>query len=230
MPILMYHRIADDGPDSLVRWRVPPPDFARQIAWLAVEGFTSIGLDEWLTVHRRDPVALARGLVLTFDDAYADFVTTAWPILQRHGFGATMFVPTQFMGDVAEWDREFGEPAPLMPWLELDALVEAGLEIGAHTISHPRLTRLPTETEIVREVVGSRDHLAARYGRPVPTFAYPYGDYNETVARVVEDAGFRLAVTITPMSAGPFALGRLGVFGDEPFEKFVEKITNGREK
>ena len=225
----MYHRIADDGPDSLVRWRVPPLDFARQIEWLAMEGFTSIGLDEWLTVHRRDPAALARRVVLTFDDAYADFVTTAWPVLQRHGFGATMFVPTQFMGGVAEWDREFGDPAPLMPWHELDALVEAGLEIGAHTISHPRLTRLPTETEIVREVVGSRDLLAARYSRTVPTFAYPYGDYNETVARVVEDAGFRLAVTVAPLSAGPFALGRLGVFGDEPFETFVEKVTSDSE-
>lgn len=225
MPILMYHRIADDGPDSLVRWRVPEPDFVRQIEWLATEGYTSIGLDDWWTVHRRDPASLMRRVVLTFDDAYADFITAAWPVLQRHGFGATMFVPTQFMGGVAEWDREFGEPAPLMSWTELDKLADQGLEIGAHTISHPRLTRLPTEIEIVREVVGSRDRLEERYRRPVPTFAYPYGDYNETVARVVEDAGFRLAVTIAPISTGPFALGRLGVFGDEPFEIFVEKVA-----
>ena len=48
VPILMYHRIADDGPASLVRWRVPEPDFVRQIAWLAAEGYTSIRLDDWL--------------------------------------------------------------------------------------------------------------------------------------------------------------------------------------
>jgi peptidoglycan/xylan/chitin deacetylase (PgdA/CDA1 family) len=229
MPILMYHRIADDGPGSLVRWRVPEPDFVRQIEWLAAEGYTSIRLDDWLTVQKRDAAALARRVVLTFDDAYKDFVTTAWPILRRHGFGATMFVPTMNMGGVAEWDRSFGEPAPLMSWGELDALVATGLEIGAHTISHPRLTHLKDADEIRREVVGSRDVLADRYKRPVPTFAYPYGDYNAAVLRVVEAAGFGVAVTIVPESSGPLALGRVGIFGDEPFATFVKKVT-GRDE
>jgi peptidoglycan/xylan/chitin deacetylase (PgdA/CDA1 family) len=165
--------------------------------------------------------------VLTFDDAYEDFRTTAFPILQTHGFAATMFVPTQFMGGVAEWDRKFGDPAALMSWAELDTLVDLGLDIGAHTISHPRLTQLENEADIVREVIGSRSELEARYGRRVRTFAYPYGDFNETVAGVVETAGFRLAVTIDPESAGPFALGRLGVFGDETFEAFIEKLARG---
>jgi peptidoglycan/xylan/chitin deacetylase (PgdA/CDA1 family) len=229
MPILMYHRVADDGPASLVRWRVPEPDFVRQIEWLAAEGYTSIRLDDWLTVQKRDPAALARRVVLTFDDAYKDFVTTAWPILQRHRFGATMFVPTMNIGGVAEWDRSFGEPAPLMSWSELDALVGAGLEIGAHTISHPRLTRLKDPAEITREVVGSRDLLEARYKRPVPTFAYPYGDYNEAVLRIVEAAGFSVAVTIVPESSGPLTLGRVGIFGDESFATFVEKVTDSGE-
>jgi peptidoglycan/xylan/chitin deacetylase (PgdA/CDA1 family) len=229
MPILMYHRIADDGPASLVRWRVPEPDFVRQIEWLAAGGYTSIRLDEWHSVWKRDPSTLSRRVVLTFDDAYKDFVTAAWPILRRHGFGATMFVPTMNMGGVAEWDRSFGEPAPLMSWGELDALVAAGLEIGAHTISHPRLTHLKDEVEITREVVGSRDVLAARYKRSVPTFAYPYGDYNDAVLRVVEAADFSVAVTIVPESSGPLALGRVGVFGDEPFATFVKKVTDSGE-
>ena len=72
MPILMYHRIADGGPEGLVRWRVPEPEFARQIGWLAAEGYTSIRLDEWLTVQRRDPAAVARRVVLTSDDAHRE--------------------------------------------------------------------------------------------------------------------------------------------------------------
>lgn len=223
----MYHRIAEDGPASLVRWRVPEPDFVRQIAWLAAEGYTSIRLDEWLPAQRRDPASLARRVVLTFDDAYKDFVTTAWPILQRYGFGATMFVPTGDMGVVAEWDRSFGEPAPLMSWSELDGLVEAGLEIGAHTISHPHLPELRDKEEIAREITGSRDVLEERYKRPVPTFAYPYGDYNDAVLEVVETAGFSAAVTVVPASFGPLALGRIGVFGDDEFGTFIEKIVGG---
>ena len=58
-----------------------------------------------------------------------------------------------------------------------------------------------------------------------PTFAYPYGDHNDAVLRIVEAAGFSVAVTIVPESSGPLALGRVGIFGDEPFAAFVEKIT-----
>lgn len=225
MPILMYHRVADDGPASLARWRISPPDFARQIEWLAAEGFESIRLDEWLDAERRDRASLRRRVVLTFDDAYADFVTTAFPILQRHGFGSTMFVPTGYMGGFADWDREFGTPAPLMSWDDLGALAQAGVEIGAHTITHPRLTRLKDEAAVSREIAGSRAELERRLGLTIPTFAYPYGDYDERVAQAVEAAGLSVAVTIDPESYGPLALGRIGIYGDEPFEVFVEKMT-----
>ena len=225
MPILMYHRIAADGPKSLVRWRVPAAEFERQLAHLAAGGYSSIGLAEWLTVRQSDPASLARRVALTFDDAYKDFVTTGFPLLQRYGFGATMFVPTQFMGGFADWDRDFGAPAPLMTWDELTALADAGIEIGAHTVSHPRLTRLQDEAEIVREIVGSRSELEARFHRPVTTFAYPWGDYDARVEKIVRAAGFRCAVTIVPESAGPFALGRIGVYGDETFDVFREKLA-----
>ena len=138
----MYHRVADDGPDSLARWRVSPPEFARQMAWLAEAGYTTIRLDAWQEAERQGPDALRRRVCLTFDDAYADFVSAAMPVLERHGFGATMFVPTGFMGGAADWDASFGPPAPLMTWDDLDTLFRAGVEIGAHTITHPRLTEV----------------------------------------------------------------------------------------
>ena len=224
MPILMYHRVADDGPASLARWRVSPPDFERQIAWLATEGYKSVRLDQWLDTERRDPAALRRRVVLTFDDAYADFVSTAFPVLQRHRFGSTMFVPTGYMGGFADWDRDFGTPAPLMTWDDLGRLAKAGVEIGAHTITHPRLTRLKDEA-VAHEIRESRVELERRLGLTVPTFAYPYGDYNDSVEKAVEAAGLSVAVTVDGESHGPLALGRIGIYGDEPFEVFVEKMT-----
>jgi peptidoglycan/xylan/chitin deacetylase (PgdA/CDA1 family) len=223
----MYHRIAeaDDGPASLRRWRVSQSEFVRQLEWLAAEGYTSIRLDQWLEVQSRDPAALARRVVLSFDDAYRDFITAALPVLAHHGFGATMFVPTGLVGSAAEWDREFGEPAALMSWDELDVITAAGIEIGAHTITHPRLSRLADISAIAAEIVGSRRVLQARYDQPIATFAYPYGDYDDRVEKATEEAGFALAVTIKPESAGRFALGRLGVYGDEPFAAFVDKLT-----
>lgn len=225
MPILMYHRVADDGPQSLARWRVSPPKFVRQIEWLRAQGYTTIGLEEWVHVEQHDASSLARRVVLTFDDAYLDFITTALPVLAHHGFGATMFVPTGFVGGTADWDRAFGAPAPLMSWQQLDAIAKAGIEIGAHTISHPRLAGLTDVQAIVHEVVTSRTVLKARYDQSIATFAYPYGDYDARVENVVKDAGFAAAVTIAPHSAGPLALGRLSINGDEPFQAFVEKVS-----
>jgi peptidoglycan/xylan/chitin deacetylase (PgdA/CDA1 family) len=227
MPILMYHRIAEaeDGPASLRRWRVARSEFERQLAWLAAEGYTSIRLDEWFEVQAHNPAALARRIVLTFDDAYRDFVTDALPVLADHGFGATMFVPTGFIGGAADWDRAFGTPAPLMSWEELDTIAAAGIEIGAHTISHPRLSGLTDTAAIAHEIAYSRRVLQQRYGQPIATFAYPYGDYDARVTKATEEAGFMLAVTVEPQSAGPFALGRLGVYGDEPFAAFVDRVS-----
>jgi peptidoglycan/xylan/chitin deacetylase (PgdA/CDA1 family) len=224
MTILMYHRVTEDGPPGLERWRVSPAEFAKQMAYLKGAGFTSIGLDDWLNTQRRDPASLGQRVVLTFDDADEDFITTAFPVLRQHGFGATIFVPTKFVGGRAEWDAEFGNPAPLLSWDELSALADLGLEIGAHTISHPHLTWLTDEEEIRREVRDSRLVLEDKFGRPVTTFAYPYGDHNEVVREAVKAAGYTLAVTIDPESAGHFALGRQGVFGGEPLEVFVEKL------
>jgi peptidoglycan/xylan/chitin deacetylase (PgdA/CDA1 family) len=112
-----------------------------------------------------------------------------------------------------------------MSWDDLGVLAQAGVEIGAHTITHPRLTRLKDEAAVSREIAGSRAELERRLGLTIPTFAYPYGDYDERVAQAVEAAGLSVAVTIDPESYGPLALGRIGIYGDEPFEVFVEKMT-----
>ncbi len=223
MPVLMYHRIADDGPAELARWRVSPAEFERQLAWLAEQGYRSARLDEWPEIESR--AEDERRVVLTFDDAYLDFLTTALPMLQRYGFGSTMFVPIGFIGGTADWDRAYGEPAPLMSWEQLDTIAAAGVEIGAHTVTHPRLAGLTDTAAIVHEIVRSRAVLSERYRRTIPTFAYPYGDYDERVEQAVKDAGFTVAVTIDAESAGLLALGRIGVFGDEPFSEFAAKVA-----
>jgi peptidoglycan/xylan/chitin deacetylase (PgdA/CDA1 family) len=225
-PILMYHRVADDGPEGLVRWRISPPEFERQLKWLAAEGYTSARLDEWPAIQAGDVKARERRIVLTFDDAYTDFITTALPLLQRYGFGATMFVPTGFIGGTADWDRWFGAPAPLMSWQQVDAIAKAGIEMGAHTVSHPRLSGFTDTQAIADEMARSRDILQARYGHAIPTFAYPYGAFDDRVVKAAEDVGFTLAVTTVPQTTGLLTLGRIGVFGDEPFEAFIGKIRD----
>ena len=57
-----------------------------------------------------DSARPGKWLALTFDDGYQDFADAAWPLLQRYGFSATVFLVTDHVGGHAEWDREYGEP------------------------------------------------------------------------------------------------------------------------
>jgi hypothetical protein len=101
--ILMYHSISpyeDDPYDITVR----PERFDQQMRWLRRAGRRGTSVGQLLDAHRR---GAANGLVgLSFDDGYADFTEYALPVLQRYGFGATMFVPAGLLGGDNAWDPE----------------------------------------------------------------------------------------------------------------------------
>lgn len=228
LPILMYHRIAEDGPDALAPYRVAPAQFERQLAYLRRHGYRSITLDAWLrALADHDGRIDDRVVALTFDDAYRDFGTAAWPLLRRYGFTATMFVPTDHVGGAAEWDRHFGEPAPLLSWPELRALAGEGLAIGAHTGSHPYLTRLPPAA-VLAEGRRCKERLEREIGRPITTLAYPYGDNDLLVRRTMAACGYAGAVTTAPglsrLGDNPMALPRQLIDGNEGFDRFVAKL------
>lgn len=115
------------------------------------------------------------------------------------------------------------EPPPaaarwMMDWTELREMAAAGIEIGAHTRTHPVLTRVPAEEATV-EIADSRRVLEEGLGRPVVHFAYPNGggvsNHDARVAAMVREAGFRSAATSDrgPLRLGddPFRLRRVGV-------------------
>jgi peptidoglycan/xylan/chitin deacetylase (PgdA/CDA1 family) len=85
----------------------------------------------------------------------------------------------------------------MLSWDEVDALRGLGFSIGAHTVTHPILSRL-TPARAWEEIHGSKLAIEKALGEPVRAFAYPNGrpdDYNETVTRLVHDAGFTCALT-----------------------------------
>ena len=81
---------------------------------------------------------------------------------------------------------------------QIQALHRAGMQIGAHTVSHPILARLP-RAAAEREIADSKQALEALLGEPVPLFAYPNGrpadDYTDDSVDIVRRVGFRAAVT-----------------------------------
>jgi peptidoglycan-N-acetylglucosamine deacetylase len=84
------------------------------------------------------------------------------------------------------------------------AELAGAFEIGAHTLTHPRLPMVDEDTAR-REIEGSRGYLEDATGSAVTSFCYPYGAFDETTVGLVRAAGFRYARTVQRFSAAPGA-------------------------
>lgn len=104
---------------------------------------------------------------------------------------------------IARMAAAFGIELPAVPpreyasvtWEQMREMSAAGIEIGSHTATHPILPNVDIE-HVRRELVESRERIAAEIGRAVDLFCYPNGNYDEAVMREVERAGYRCAVTV----------------------------------
>jgi len=231
VPILMYHRVTDDEAGLPSRFRVRPDTFSRQLRHLREEGYESITWLRWLRARAEGRPLAERAVILTFDDGYIDFATHAWPLLRRHGFGATLFVVADALGGSNTWDTAFGPPLRLLGSKDLRRLQLEGLVVGAHSATHPPLTGLSHE-QVVSESLRARSVLHRRLGTVPDAFAYPYGDVDPSVASLVGACGYTFGLTCRPASAsfddGLLDLPRIEIDGDQSLDWFHESLRAGR--
>jgi peptidoglycan/xylan/chitin deacetylase (PgdA/CDA1 family) len=202
--ILTYHSLDDSG--SVIS--TPPEIFRRQIESLAGSGIPLVPLDR---------VASCPGsIALTFDDGYCNLAEHAFPVLERFGVPATVFVVSRYCGLFNRWPSQSPGTVPEMPLLSWEQLaaVPPGIEIGAHTATHPRLPALSAD-DCDREMYECRQEIEQRLARPVRWLAYPYGSCSSSVC---SSAGryFELAVgtSLRFVSPGvsPMDLPRVDMF------------------
>ena len=225
---LCYHALSPDWPAVL---SVTPERFERQLEVIARRGYRSVGFTELV---ERGPGA-GKGVAITFDDAYRSVHRVAWPLMRRHGFVGTVFVPTDFpaTGEPMRWagidhwaDGPHAPDMVPMSWEELRELRDHGWEIGSHTCSHPRLTKLGDE-DLAGELRRSREACEENMGEPCASIAYPYGDVDERVVRTAGEQGYRTAGTLPSVMEHPRALAwpRVGVFHEDHHRRFLLKVS-----
>lgn len=195
LPILMYHNIAP-VPRGLPVYRslyVRPGAFARQMRLLHRLGYAGLSMSAampYLRGERRGRVA-----VITLDDGYADNLDSALPVLQRLGFTATVYAVSGAIGRFNTWDAEkLGIRKPLMSTVQLRQWLDGGMEVGAHSRSHPHLTRCD-DRALHEEIHACKAELEDALGVAVTQFCYPYGDVDDRVAAVTRAAGYAAATT-----------------------------------
>ena len=227
LPILMYHRIASDIEGPLARYTVTPGSFEEQLDYLQAAGYRSISLDEWrVAVSAKRPLP-GQAVMITFDDGYLDFLTNALPLLRRYGFAAAVFLVAERIGETNRWDG-FAPQLPLLGWSDINRVPAESVTFGSHTATHPALTGL-SNSEIVNELARSRAVLQAGFGYPVSAFAYPYGDYDLSVAHLLGGSGYTFGLTTDSRKAtfedSLLALPRIEITGSDSIENFALKLA-----
>ncbi|MBV8847422.1 MAG: polysaccharide deacetylase family protein [Bryobacterales bacterium] len=204
--ILTYHSLDVSG--SVIS--VDPAVFRQHMSWLAQTGTQVVPLERIF----ESPGAVA----LTFDDGFRNFYELAFPVLQQYRFPATVFVVTGYCAGKNDWPSQPALPhvptLPLMNWSELQNLAAAGIDLGSHTINHSRMATL-SDADTERELRASQEAIEDRTGKPVMSFAYPYGESTPQIREAVRKrfrvaCGTKLAY-VSPES-DPAELPRLDTF------------------
>jgi peptidoglycan/xylan/chitin deacetylase (PgdA/CDA1 family) len=233
IPILMYHSISSYASSKFKPCIVAPEVFDEHLCYLDQYHYTPITVTQFAQAMARGGDGLPpRPMVLTFDDGYADFYTSALPALKRHGFVATLYIPTAFVGGTSLWVQDMGECSrPLLTWEQLAEISASGIECGAHTHTHRPLDMLPP-SEVLDEIVRSKELLEEHLGRPVSSFAYPFGYYSARVRQVVRTAGYASACAIkgalSSLHDDPYTLARLAIKPDTGVHALATALSSGR--
>jgi len=206
--ILTYHSVDNSG--SVIS--VSPSRFADDMRGLAASGVAVVSVDA--LVNGDGPTS---AVAITFDDAFTNFATDAWPILRDLGWPVTLFVPSGHVGKTNAWEvlRRTSSPAlPILSWDNLAQLAADGVTIGAHSRSHPDLRTL-APTALAEEIDGVAHDVQQALGVQPTGFAYPYGQYNAAVMHAVQRRyAWAVTTVLGPLSqpVNPFQLPRLDAY------------------
>ncbi len=196
IPILMYHSIELMPKSTVMRsLHVSPRSFKIQMQLLNILGYKGLSMRELTPYLEGEKTGKVVGI--TFDDGYRNNLINAAPILNQYNFTATCYLVSERIGSSNTWDIDKGiTQCPLMTHSEIQEWISAGLDIGAHTLTHPLLEEL-SEQKSKKEILNCKIKLEGIFNIPIKDFCYPYGRFNESHLTLVEKAGYRTATTMT---------------------------------
>jgi peptidoglycan/xylan/chitin deacetylase (PgdA/CDA1 family) len=231
LPVLLYHRVGQSAGQRHRELTVTARAFEHHVRWLARRGFRGITASDWIAWRSGTRSLPPKPVLLTFDDAYSDLTEHAFPILERHGFGANVFVVSGELGGCARWQRDPDlARLPLLAPEQLRRLGERGIEVGAHGRTHANLN-LAKEEELSSEIELGRAELASALGHSVAAFAYPYGAFNERALGLVRrlfSCAFTANDGVNTLRTDPHLMSRTMVQPSDSILELELRVRLGR--
>ena len=203
VPILVYHRVSDTD-DNQQTLKVA--DFEAQIKFLIDDGYKVIMPDDLLDAWEKDKPLPDKPVLITFDDGHEEIYTNVFPILQKYGIRATVFMVTDHIG-MEEY----------LNWDVVRALQNGGfIDFESHTKSYKTLTKLKPD-KVWDEVYGSKQAIEWALNKPVKFIAYPEGKYSVTAEETSKECNFRAGFIedygLAKNEADNYILTRIPVLG-----------------
>ncbi|MBS1493633.1 MAG: polysaccharide deacetylase family protein [Bacteroidetes bacterium] len=228
LPIVLYHRVVKDNiKDSVVGIYVTEKIFEEQLAHLQKSKFKTITFIDVSKALKGNKTLSEKNIILTFDDGYEDNYDSAFPLLKKYNSTAVIFLVTGQESNV--WDSHKNEPgAKLLSKGQVKEMYEYGIEFGAHTLNHAKLTEVK-KNQLLKEIYNSKVFICRELQIPAISFAYPYGECNQMTKEVVKSLGFEFGVAT---DSGPlnflkdlYQIRRQIIFSHTSLFQFKKKIS-----
>lgn len=227
--ILLYHQIGNSyTPKTNLDCFCYTSNFYKQMELLHnLDDYEVISLEAALSIITNSKSINKNYVVLTFDDGCESFYNVAFPILKSFHLPASVYPITGFLDDYLNINGKVFEHLKIMSQTKIQELSRNGVHFGAHSVNHHKLTQISKST-IEYELKNSKNFLEQIIGKPIDSFSYPHGVYNEQVIDILQRTGFSNAVTCNSNSfsfnSSPFEIPRKYITFYDNLVTFQKKL------
>jgi peptidoglycan/xylan/chitin deacetylase (PgdA/CDA1 family) len=202
--ILLYHQFKAPGVaiPAKFQWTLNQDVFASEMKYIHDNGYHVVSLADVVRFLKHQITLPPGSVCITIDDGYKSAIVYAAPILKQYGYPWTFYIYPEFITDA--------EGPGAASWKDLLDLQAQGVDIESHSMTHPILTKheqkikgvwhnlSPTEYDqwLTNETAGAKAVLEQKMGKPITSFAYPFGAYNKEVEAKAIAAGYESILTV----------------------------------
>ena len=223
VPILCYHQFVE-GSISKSAMQVSERTFEKQMAYLSANGFQVIPFSRLSGFLDGSQSIPPKSVVISIDDGYKSVYQTAFPILKKYSYPATLFLYTDFVGGGAA-----------LNWSQIREMQDSGLiNVESHSRTHSSLVRRQNESladyqaRISDEIVAPELLIKQRMNKGLKHYAYPFGDTSALVVDSLQERSYRLAATVQRGSnaafAPPLLLKRNMIYAGDDMRVFIKQL------